>query len=112
MRFFFISFNNWLYSRITGTGKTATFSISILQKIDTNAKECQALILAPTRELAQQVSWCLISDGPSLNYIECCSKWIGYWITYNQHKWAPGVTHLVKSSELQSQRSWVQLPAS
>lgn len=41
----------------TGTGKTATFSISILQQIDTNIKECQALILAPTRELAQQVSY-------------------------------------------------------
>lgn len=40
----------------TGTGKTATFSISILQQIDTSLKECQALILAPTRELAQQVS--------------------------------------------------------
>lgn len=39
-----------------GTGKTATFSISILQQIDTSIKECQALILAPTRELAQQVS--------------------------------------------------------
>lgn len=39
-----------------GTGKTATFSISILQQIDTNLRECQALILAPTRELAQQVS--------------------------------------------------------
>lgn len=39
----------------SGTGKTATFSISILQQIDTNLNECQALILAPTRELAQQI---------------------------------------------------------
>lgn len=39
----------------SGTGKTATFSISILQQIDTSINECQALILAPTRELAQQV---------------------------------------------------------
>lgn len=39
----------------SGTGKTATFVISILQRIDTNVNECQALILAPTRELAQQV---------------------------------------------------------
>lgn len=39
----------------SGTGKTATFSISILQQIKTNVNECQALILAPTRELAQQV---------------------------------------------------------
>ncbi len=39
----------------SGTGKTATFSISVLQQLDTKLKECQALILAPTRELAQQV---------------------------------------------------------
>lgn len=39
----------------SGTGKTATFVISILQRIDTTINECQALILAPTRELAQQV---------------------------------------------------------
>lgn len=38
----------------SGTGKTATFSISILQQIDPSLNECQALILAPTRELAQQ----------------------------------------------------------
>lgn len=39
----------------SGTGKTATFSISILQSIDVNLKACQALVLAPTRELAQQI---------------------------------------------------------
>ena len=39
----------------SGTGKTATFAIAILQQIDTSLKECQALVLAPTRELAQQV---------------------------------------------------------
>ena len=39
----------------SGTGKTATFSISILQQIDVSLLECQALVLAPTRELAQQV---------------------------------------------------------
>merc|ERR1712107_584359 len=31
----------------SGTGKTATFSIAILEKIDTGLRECQALILAP-----------------------------------------------------------------
>ncbi len=39
----------------SGTGKTATFAISILQHLDMEFKDCQALILAPTRELAQQV---------------------------------------------------------
>lgn len=42
----------------SGTGKTAAFVISILQRIDMNLKETQALVLAPapTRELAQQVN--------------------------------------------------------
>lgn len=48
---------NFLRLFITGTGKTATFSISILQQINPSLNECQALILAPTRELAQQVLW-------------------------------------------------------
>ena len=39
----------------SGTGKTATFSIAILEHLDVSLFECQALILAPTRELAQQV---------------------------------------------------------
>jgi translation initiation factor 4A len=39
----------------SGTGKTATFSISILQAIDVNVRQPQALVLAPTRELAQQI---------------------------------------------------------
>jgi translation initiation factor 4A len=39
----------------SGTGKTATFSISVLQKMDLKLKKTQALILAPTRELAQQI---------------------------------------------------------
>ena len=44
----------------SGTGKTATFSISILQCLDIQVRETQALILSPTRELAtqiQKVSW-------------------------------------------------------
>uniref|UniRef100_A0A3B1KFC3 RNA helicase n=1 Tax=Astyanax mexicanus TaxID=7994 RepID=A0A3B1KFC3_ASTMX len=40
----------------SGTGKTATFAISILQQLDPELRATQALVLAPTRELAQQVS--------------------------------------------------------
>ncbi|KAI7725649.1 hypothetical protein M8C21_001674 [Ambrosia artemisiifolia] len=39
----------------SGTGKTATFCSGILQQLDYNIIECQALVLAPTRELAQQI---------------------------------------------------------
>ncbi len=40
----------------TGTGKTAAFAIPILSKIDVQSKATQALVLAPTRELALQVA--------------------------------------------------------
>lgn len=40
----------------TGTGKTAAFAIPILSKIDTGSRATQALVLAPTRELALQVA--------------------------------------------------------
>eukprot|EP01035_Chromulina_nebulosa_P019196 gene19196-25045_t len=35
--------------------QTATFAIGILQRLNSSIRECQALILAPTRELAQQI---------------------------------------------------------
>jgi len=47
----------------SGTGKTATFSIAILQQIDMSIKDCQALILAPTRELAQQIQKVVLALG-------------------------------------------------
>ena len=40
----------------TGTGKTAAFAIPILSKIDPTSRATQALVLAPTRELALQVA--------------------------------------------------------
>ncbi|XP_028074210.1 eukaryotic initiation factor 4A-15-like isoform X3 [Camellia sinensis] len=39
----------------SGTGKTATFCSGILQQLDYGLVECQALVLAPTRVLAQQI---------------------------------------------------------
>ena len=39
----------------TGTGKTAAFSLPILQLADENSKNTQAIILSPTRELAVQI---------------------------------------------------------
>ena len=40
----------------SGTGKTGAFVIGCLQKVDLTQKVCQALIIAPTRELAQQIT--------------------------------------------------------
>lgn len=39
----------------TGTGKTAAFALPIIDRLDVSQKKPQALVLAPTRELALQV---------------------------------------------------------
>lgn len=40
----------------TGTGKTAAFTIPILERIDLSSSRTQALVLTPTRELSEQVA--------------------------------------------------------
>jgi len=47
----------------SGTGKTATFAVGILQQVDTSLSACQALVLAPTRELAQQIVKVIVALG-------------------------------------------------
>jgi len=51
----------------SGTGKTATFSIAILQRINIKKNDTQALILAPTRELAQQIQKVVLALGDYMN---------------------------------------------
>ena len=40
----------------TGTGKTAAYGLPILQKIDVELRQPQALVLCPTRELCLQIA--------------------------------------------------------
>jgi len=51
----------------SGTGKTGTFSISTLQRIDVSEKCTQAIILAPTHELVKQISYVINQIGSSMN---------------------------------------------
>ena len=39
----------------TGTGKTCAFGIPLIQQVNTDSSDVQAIILAPTRELATQI---------------------------------------------------------
>lgn len=50
----------------TGTGKTAAFSLPMLQTIEMGLGSVQGLILAPTRELAMQVSQAIYTYGKHL----------------------------------------------
>ncbi len=54
----------------TGTGKTHAFLIPIMEKIDTTQNEVQAVIIAPTRELAVQIfefSKEMVNANPNIN---------------------------------------------
>ena len=46
-----------------GTGKTAAFTIGLLERLDTAARETQALILSPTRDLALQTQRVVMALG-------------------------------------------------
>jgi ATP-dependent RNA helicase len=51
----------------SGTGKTAVFSIGVLQIIDQTVRETQALTLSPTRELAEQTQHVIMALGDFMN---------------------------------------------
>ena len=59
----------------TGTGKTAAFGLPLLQLIDVDNTTIQAVILAPTRELGQQIYANLVSFSthiPSISIATVC----------------------------------------
>ena len=59
----------------TGTGKTAAFGLPLIQLIDVTNTNIQTMILAPTRELGQQIYNNLVSfskDSPELSIASLC----------------------------------------
>jgi len=73
----------------SGTGKTATFSISSLQCIDTQLRDTQVLVMSPTRELAQQIQKVVLAIGDYMS-VQCLVlevltlvKILGSWIMDN-----------------------------
>jgi ATP-dependent RNA helicase DeaD len=59
----------------TGTGKTVAFGLPLLQLINTENTEVQAVILAPTRELGQQIYTNLVSfasHSPAISIASVC----------------------------------------
>lgn len=61
----------------TGTGKTAAFSLPILEMIDPYQKHVQALILCPTRELCLQISKDIASYSKYLSKIRSLAVYGG-----------------------------------
>ena len=57
----------------SGTGKTATFAISILERINEKERATQALVMAPTRELALQIEKVSINISAKCTIFLICS---------------------------------------
>ena len=57
----------------TGTGKTLSFLIPLIEKINSGAKDTKALVLLPTRELAMQVldAWRDLAQGEARAALVC-----------------------------------------
>jgi len=54
----------------TGTGKTAAFALPLLSRLELTRREPQVLVMAPTRELAQQVAASFSKYGQHLKGLE------------------------------------------
>lgn len=65
----------------TGTGKTAAFSLPILEMIDSEQKNVQALVLCPTRELCLQISKDIASYSKHMTNIRSLAVYGGSSIT-------------------------------
>ena len=73
----------------TGSGKTAAFGIGLLSRLDLTSFRVQALVICPTRELADQVckeirrlarfTQNIKSNGICWSYFYCFSR-IFYWL--------------------------------
>ncbi|ATG52266.1 ATP-dependent RNA helicase [Brachybacterium vulturis] len=61
----------------TGTGKTAAFGLPLLAAIDPSRREVQALVLAPTRELAMQVADAIASFATSIGGLDVVALYGG-----------------------------------
>jgi translation initiation factor 4A len=57
----------------SGTGKTATYLLGVMNRLDINEKNCQAIIITPTRELADQVFnvACVLSKYTDYKIVKC-----------------------------------------
>jgi len=78
----------------TGTGKTAAFGIPLLERIDSTNKYTQALVLAPTRELGQQIAEQLQLFAQHLQKINILAVYGGAAIT-NQIKALRKPQHII-----------------
>jgi len=80
----------------SGTGKTTIFCVGVLNQIDTNKRDLQALVLSPTRELAEQTQTVMLNLGQYMEArVHCC---IGGMSINNDIQQLQGGVHIVSGT--------------
>ncbi|MBF2052538.1 MAG: DEAD/DEAH box helicase [Candidatus Sericytochromatia bacterium] len=77
----------------TGTGKTAAFALPLLQKLDLSQRQLQALIITPTRELAEQIVQNIRAYAQFMPRLRCLSIYGGVGIN-------PQISELKKGAQI------------
>lgn len=78
----------------TGTGKTAAFGLPLIDLIDSESSETQALVMAPTRELGQQIAKQLVEFAANFSRLNVEVVYGGAAIT-NQMKALKKATQII-----------------
>jgi len=79
----------------SGTGKTATFSIGILNRIDVSVKVTQAIIIAPTHELVNQISKVVKQLGSMMKGLNVKTLYGGTSVTDDAQDLRTNVPHII-----------------
>lgn len=79
----------------SGTGKTATFSIGILNRIDVSVKVTQAIIIAPTHELVNQISKVVKQLGSMMKGLNVKTLYGGTSVTDDAQDLRTNIPHII-----------------
>ena len=88
-----LAWNDVIAKAPTGTGKTLAFGVPIVEHIDPSIRACQALILAPTRELALQI-------GEELSRLTMNHDWLKTVVLYGGQNIKAQIAHLKRQPQI------------
>lgn len=79
----------------SGSGKTGTFAIGILQKIDITIKATQAIVIAPTHELSNQISQVITALGNMMEGLVVKTLYGGVSVNQDANDLRSNVPHII-----------------
>jgi len=82
----------------SGTGKTGTFSIASLERVDVTENKTQVLILAPTHELVKQITSVITSIGDHMDGLRIKTLVGGTSVTEDSHDLRTNIPHIIIGS--------------